>query len=140
MLVTKFNASIDIILKILEQSKELEEEDKKNTQEKLRIDRLKDLLDKLKEENKVLLNDLLEELPLPSNIDTMISRLEDLKIDGKIDFTDIDNKINQIENILDELYKLLDSFLLDEHPQQEYFETLLAKIEEYAKSKEISKS
>jgi len=131
MLVTKFNAPIDIILKILKESKKLEEEDKQIRLNK--INELNVLLDDLKEENEILLSDLLENLSLPSNIDTMITKLKELKTklnNNEIDFTNVDDEIKEIEKILDELSNLLDSFLLDEHPNEEIIQQILTKLEQ----------
>ena len=139
MLVSKFNAPIDIILEILKQSRELEEEDKKKKIRSYKIDKIKNFLIKINEdeEEKFILNDLLPDISSLSNINEIIKKLEKLKENLQsthIDLIKIDNDIHNIENILDKLYELLDSFLLDEHPNEETIQQILTSLEEYGQN------
>lgn len=136
MLVSKLNIPIDIILEILKQSKELEEEDKKN--KKIRSDKIAKIekfLIKINEdeEEQFILNDLLPDISSLSNIDEIIEKLETLKVKLESSYNDlieIDNEIDNIKKILDKLYNLLDSFLLDEHPNEEIIQQILTKLEQ----------
>jgi hypothetical protein len=136
MMVSKLNIPIDIILEILKQSKELEEEDKKNKKIILdKITKTEKLLFKFNEndDEKNMLNSLLPDISSLNNIDEIINKLETIEkslqsID--IDLKEINKEIDNIKNILDKLYNLLDSFLLDEHQDEELFQQILSKYEE----------